>query len=159
LKKKQHWFFRIWVRDRAGALTSIASAFSNRGISIESVVGHGADPTAGCDGTVLVAFTCHKGDKDAMMRVIDRLSKVDKVEEHPYLGDYLRKTAVVKTRRELGPRDLATDTKFLTCEAMHNDSTGWTYFLGGPPNELDPILHELKEARVLLDQVYSITAL
>jgi len=66
---------------------------------------------------------------------------------------------VVKTRRELGPRDLATDTKFLTCEAMHNDSTGWTYFLGGPPNELDPILHELKEARVLLDQVYSITAL
>jgi acetolactate synthase small subunit len=54
----KHWFFRVWVRDRAGALTSIASAFSNRGISIESVVGHGADPTAGCDGTVLVAFTC-----------------------------------------------------------------------------------------------------
>ena len=156
---KKHWFFRVWVRDRAGALTSIASAFSNRGISIESVVGHGADPTAGCDGTVLVAFTCQEDEKDAMMRVLQRLSKVERVEEHPYLGDYLRKTAVVKTSRALGPRDLATDTKFLTFEAMHNDSTGWTYFLGGPPNELDPILLTLKESGVLLDQVYSITAL
>ena len=39
--EKKHWVFRVGVADRAGALTSIASAFSNRGISIETVVGHG----------------------------------------------------------------------------------------------------------------------
>ena len=64
--KKQHWFFRIWAYDRAGALTSIASAFSNGGISVESVVGHGADKSAGCDGTVLIAFKCSESEKDAI---------------------------------------------------------------------------------------------
>jgi acetolactate synthase small subunit len=158
-EKTQHWFFRVWVYDRAGALTSIASAFSNRGISVDSVVGHGSDKTSGCSGTVLVTFTCTRSDKEAMKRAVSRLSKVEKVEEHPYLSDNLRKTAVIKCNRALAPRDVAGETAFLTCEQMHKDSTGWTYFLGGSPAQLDPILHALKKGGVLVDQVYSITAL
>ena len=158
-KKEQHWFFRVWVYDRAGALTSIASAFSNRGISLDSVVGHGSDKVSGCAGTVLVTFKCGQNDKEAMKRIVSRLSKVEKVEEHPYLGDNLRKTTVIKTSRKLAPVDVAGETSFLTCEPMGHDSTGWTYFLGGSPAELDPILHRLKKSRILLDQVYSITAL
>ncbi|MBL7116170.1 MAG: ACT domain-containing protein [Kiritimatiellae bacterium] len=158
-KKKQHWFFRIWVYDRAGALTSIASAFSNRGISLDSVVGHGSDKSSGCAGTVLATFTCTEADKQAIKRVVSRLSKIERVEEHPYLGDNLRKTAVVKTERKLAPKDVVGETSFLTCELMSHNSTGWTYFLGGSPAQLDPILHRLKKSAILLDQVYSITAL
>ena len=157
--KTQHWFFRIWVYDRAGALTSIASAFSNRGISIDSVVGHGSDKSAGFAGTVLITFTCNVTEKQAIKRVVGRLSKIEKVEEHPYLGDHLRKTIVIKTSRKLAPIDVAGETSFVTCELMHNDSTGWTYFLGGSPAEIDPILLRIKKSRILLDQVYSITAL
>jgi acetolactate synthase small subunit len=159
LKKEQHWFFRIWVYDRAGALTSIASAFSNRSISLDSVVGHGSDKSSGCAGTVLVTFTCDEDEKEAIKRVIRRLSKIKKVEEHPYLGDNLRKTCVVKIKRKLAPMDVAGETTFLTCELMHHDSTGWTYFLGGSPAQLDPVVHKLKKAAMLVDQVYSITAL
>ena len=46
-EEKKHWVFRVHVADRAGALTSIASAFSNRGISIDTVVGHGHVLTPG----------------------------------------------------------------------------------------------------------------
>ncbi len=155
----QHWLFRIWVQDRAGALTSIASAFSNRGVSLDSVVGHGADKSEGCDGTVLATFTCTESEKEALKRVIGRLSKIRRVEEHPYLADHLRKTVVMKASRKLRPVDVAGETTFLTCEEMHHDSTGWTYFIGGSPNQLDPILRRMVRDGLLLDQVYSITAL
>jgi hypothetical protein len=158
-RKIKHWFIRIWVDDRAGSLTSIASAFSNRGISIDSVVGHGSDASAGFGGTVLVTFTCSEDEKEAIKRILGRLPKIKRVEEHPYLGDNLRKTVVAKTRRKLAPKDVAGESSFLTCELMYHDSTGWTYFLGGSPNQLDPILHRLKQQRLLVDQVYAITAL
>ncbi len=158
-RKIKHWFVRVWVDDRAGSLTSIASAFSNRGISIDSVVGHGSDASAGFGGTVLVTFTCTEDDKEAIKRILGRLSKVKKVEEHPYLGDNLRKTVVAKTNRMLAPKDVAGESRFLTCELMVHDSTGWTYFLGGSPYQLDPILQKLKRQRLLIDQVYAITAL
>ena len=158
-RKQQHWFLRVWIDDRAGALTSIASAFSNRGISIDSVVGHGADKAVGFDGTVLVTFRCNEDDKDAIKRVVRRLSKVKRVEEHPYLGENLRKAVVAKVKRELRPKDVAGETCFITCELMSKNSTGWTYFLAGSPNQLDPIVEKLEKSDLLLDQVYSITAL
>jgi len=34
--ERNHWVFRAHVLDRAGALTSIASAFSNEGVSIDT---------------------------------------------------------------------------------------------------------------------------
>ena len=49
---KRQWVFRAHVLDRAGALTSIASAFSNEGISIDTVVGHGFEKRAHVDGSV-----------------------------------------------------------------------------------------------------------
>ena len=56
--QKRHWVFRARVLDRAGALTSIASAFSNEGISIDTVVGHGLEAQAGVDGSVVMTFWC-----------------------------------------------------------------------------------------------------
>ena len=56
--ERRHWVFRAHVVDRAGALTSIASAFSNEGISIDTVVGHGVEKTAGVDGSVVLTCYC-----------------------------------------------------------------------------------------------------
>lgn len=157
--RTQHWFLRVWVHDRAGALTSIASAVSNRGVSIDSVIGHGADKSAGFAGTVLLTFRCNEDEKNAIKRVIRRLSKIKKVEERPYLSENLRKSAVVKVKRELYPKDVAGKTRFLTCELMKKDSTGWSYFLAGSPNQIDPVLRKLEKAGLCLDLAYSITAL
>lgn len=158
-EKKQHWVFRAHLLDRAGALTSIASAFSNEGISIDTVVGHGREAPAGLDGSAVMTFWCTEAEKDIMVRKIRRLSKVTGLEEHPYNSQFLRKSAVVTTTRRLAPRDVAGEQTFLTCELVHRDTDAWVYFLAGSPSELDPVLQALETQHVVKDIVYSIIGL
>ena len=157
-KERQHWVFRAHVVDRAGALTSIASAFSNEGISIDTVVGHGTEERTAVDGSVVLTFYCTEDEKDIMVRKVKRLSKVSQLEEHPYQSQSLRKSAIVSATRQLKPRDVAGDESFLTCEMVKKE-TLWTYFLAGSPSELDQILGRLAEAGVVKDIVYSIVGL
>jgi acetolactate synthase small subunit len=157
--EKKHWVFRVRVVDRAGALTSIASAFSNRFVSIDTVVGHGGDFSPDHDGTIVVTFWGTAGEKDEIVRVVQRLSKVISLEEHPYESENLRKSALIRVTRRLIPRDVAGRETFLTCELMGHKQEAWTYFVAGSPNELDPILQDLTEQGVLKDIVYSVVGL
>ena len=157
-EEKRHWVFRAHVADRAGALTSIASAFSNEGISIDTVVGHGTEERTLVGGSVVLTFYCTEQEKDIMVRKIKRLSKVTELEEHPYESQSLRKSAIVSTTRELKPRDVAGDESFLTCEMVQKEKL-WTYFLAGSPSELDQILARLAKEGIVKDIVYSIVGL
>ncbi len=157
--QKYHWVFRIRVVDRSGALTSIASAFSNEAISIDSVVGHGIEEQAEVEGSVVLTFFCSREEKDVMVRKIARLSKVIGLEERSYDSHILRKSAVILTTRALKPRDVAGETSFLTCELVNSDESGWTYFLAGSPSELDPVLETLGTSGAVRDIVYSIVGL
>jgi acetolactate synthase small subunit len=157
--KKKHWVFRVHVDDRAGALTSIASAFSNRGISIDTVIGHGHTLTSSRDGTVVVTCHCTEDEKDLMVRTVKRLSKVHALEEYPYESDILRKSAVIEVTRRLTPRDVAGRDTFLTCELVEEKRGIFTYFVAGSPYELDPIITGFIEKGILTDIVYSIIGL
>jgi acetolactate synthase small subunit len=156
---KKHWVFRVGVADRAGALTSIASAFSNRSISIDTVVGHGAAYTGFHDGAVVVTFWCTEAEKDVIVRVVERLSKVTHLEEHPYDSASLRKSAVIRVTRRLTPRDVAGRETFLTCELMKVEQGIHSYFVAGSPSEIDPILERFVEEGILADIVYSVVGL
>jgi len=158
-KQKKHWVFRAHVLDRAGALTSIASAFSNEGISIDTVVGHGLEAHAGVDGSVVMTFWCDEDEKDIMVRKVRRLSKVTGLEEHPYESQHLRKSAIVTVTRRLAPGDVAGEQTFLTCELVNQDAVSWVYFLAGSPSELDPVLERLEKEHIVKDIVYSIVGL
>jgi acetolactate synthase small subunit len=157
--EKRHWVFRAHVLDRSGALTSIASAFSNEGISIDTVVGHGLEAHAGVDGSVVMTFWCNEREKDIMVRKVRRLSKVTALEEHPYESQNLRKSAIVTAKRRLAPHDVAGENTFLTCELVNKGAETWTYFLAGSPSELDPILHKLEKESAVADIVYSVIGL
>ena len=158
-KKPGHWVFRAHVAERAGALTSIASAFSNEGISIDTVVGHGMVEHAGIVGSVVMTFHCSEEEKDIMVRKVRRLSKVKSVEEHPYESQSLRKSTIVRSTRRLAPRDVAGANSFLTSELVKSDPRGFIYFLAGSPSELDPVLERLEKEGVLTDIVYSVVGL
>ncbi len=158
-QQRQHWVFRVHVLDRAGALTSIASAFSNRGINLQTVVGHGAGKQAGREGTVYMTFRASAEQKDMMARVIRRSTKVTGLEERPYDSHSLRKSTVIRTTRRLAPRDVAGEEAFLTCELMDQDPKGWTYFLAGAPSELDPVLTKLESEGIVMDIVYTVMGL
>jgi len=157
--EKKHWVFRAHVYDRAGALTSIASVFSNEGVSIDTVVGHGFEERAGVDGSVVLTFRCSEAEKDVMVRKVKRLSKVIDLQEHPYESQSLRKSAVIRTARRLVPRDVAGDESFLTSELVKQDARGWVYLLAGSPSELDPVLEKLETAGAVKDIIYSILSL
>jgi acetolactate synthase small subunit len=158
-RDKKHWVFRVGVADRAGALTSIASAFSNRGISIDTVVGHGAPHPAAHDGTVVVTFWCTEAEKELIVRVVRELSKVTDLQEHPYDSESLRKSALVHVSRRLRPRDMAGRETFLTCELMREERGIFTYFIAGSPSELDPIISRFVQEGILADIVYSVVGL
>ena len=158
-KKKRHWVFRAHVYDRAGALTSISSAFSNQGISVGTVVGHGLEERAGVDGSVVLTFFCSRKEKDILVRKVKRLSKVIDLEEHPYESSSLRKSALITTNRKLVPKDVAGENTFLTSELVNKVPAGFVYFLAGSPSELDPILGQLETNGVVTDIVYSIMGL
>ena len=151
-----HWVFRAYVMDRAGALTSIASAFSNEGVSIDTVVGHGSEKLAGTDGSVVLTFFCSYEEKERMVRKVQRLSKVKRLEEHPYDSQSLRKAALIVTNRELKPRDVVGENTFLTSELVQTDSRGWRYLLAGSPRDLDPVLKRLESGKVVTDIIYSV---
>ena len=157
--ENSHWVFRAHVIDRAGALTSIASAFSNEGVSIDTVVGHGFEERAGVDGSVILTFYCSEQEKDVMVRKVKRLSKVRQLEEHSYESQSLRKSVLVKTSRKLKPRDVVGETAFLTSELISTDNKAWTYLLAASPHDLDPILERLENDGVVKDIVYSVLGL
>ena len=154
--EKKHWVFRVGVADRAGALTSIASAFSNRGISIETVVGHGSAYPGAPGGAVVVTFWCSQEEKREIVRVVERLSKVVSLEEHAYESEALRKSALVRVSRRLAPPDVAGREAFLTCELMQEKRGVFTYFLAGSPSELDRVLARFVEEGILSDIVFSV---
>jgi acetolactate synthase small subunit len=157
--EKHHWVFRAHVIDRAGALTSIASAFSNEGINIGTVVGHGIVEQANVEGSVVLTFFCSEMKKDVMVRKIRRLSKVIALEERPYDSRSLRKSVIVYTNRKLKPKDVAGENAFIICEMVNSDEEGFTYFLAGSPGELDPVLKRLEKGKVVVDMVYSIVGI
>ncbi len=157
--KKYHWVFRVHLLDRSGALTSIASAFSNEGINISTIVGHGIEEKAAVEGSVVITFYCSSQDKDVMVRKIKRLSKVINLEERPYDSHTLRKSVIMLTSRKLQPPDVAGKESFLICEPVNSDSNSWTYFLAGSPSDLDPVLRKLETSGIVKDIVYSIVSL
>ena len=156
---RSHWVFRAHVVDRAGALTSIASAFSNEGVSINTVVGHGVPEVGGIDGSVVLSFFCSEREKDVMVRKVKRLSKVVRLDEHSYESQSLRKSVIILAERKLKPRDVVGETAFLTSELVENDVRGWTYFLAGSPSDLDPVLERLESTGVVKNVVYSVLSL
>jgi acetolactate synthase small subunit len=152
----KRWVIRVRVADRAGALTSIASAFSNRGVSIDTVVGHSHALSSRQDGTVVVTFSCTEAEKDAIVRIVKLLSKVVALEEHPYESTSLRKGALIRVTRRLTPRDVAGREAFLTCELVREAQGGFVYFMAGSPYELDPVLTSFTDQRILADIVFSV---
>jgi len=153
----QHrWLFRAIVVNKVGAMTSIASAFSNRGISIDSIVAHGSEGTPGERGTVVITFRCTAPEKERVRREIERLSKVIRLEEHVYLQDYLRKGVVLLVKPDPRAARMIESNTSVTWDLIKDESIGRTYFIAGAPNQVDPLIDDLLAADLAVDIVYAI---
>ena len=91
MKKEEgnYWMFHVSTSDCAGALTSIAAAFSNDGVNILTVIGHGACPDK--KGVIEIGFESDEQTKDILVRKIKRLSKAISVREEKTSSEALSK--------------------------------------------------------------------
>ena len=87
--EKKYWMFHVTSSDCAGALTSVAAAFSNDGVNILTVIGHGACPDR--KGLIEIGFESDEQTKDVLVRKIKRLSKAISVKEEETTMDELQK--------------------------------------------------------------------
>lgn len=154
--ESRRWIFVIRLWDRPGALAAMASVFSDRGISLESIVGHGAAVESG-KGIIVVSFTATDRKKQMALRALERLSRVISVSEYTYESPNLRKTALVHLRRGF-PANLLK-SQGVVSELIGSDSENEIFLLAGLPATLDEVLERLEESKVLVDSVYSVIAL
>jgi ACT domain-containing protein len=87
--EKNYWMFHITTSDCAGALTSIAAAFSNEGVNILTIIGHGDCPDK--KGAIEIGFEGDEQTKDILVRKIKRLSKAISIREEKTSTDELAK--------------------------------------------------------------------
>ena len=87
--EKNYWMFYITTSDCAGALTSIAAAFSNEDVNILTIIGHGACPSK--KGVIEIGFESDDQTKDVLVRKIKRLSKAISIKEEETSSDELAK--------------------------------------------------------------------
>ena len=86
---KKYWMFHVTSSDCACALTSVAAAFSNDGVNILTVIGHGACPDR--KGLIEIGFESDEQTKDVLVRKIKILSKAISVKEEETTMDELLK--------------------------------------------------------------------
>ena len=140
----KHWVFRARVVHRAGALTSIASVFSNEGINIETIVGHGATQNGALQGSIIVTFQSTEAEKDVLLRKIKRLSKVIDIQVQPYESKDLRKSVIISVSRPLSPENGDNKISLVYHQRLGETLAGWLYFLAGSPNDLDGVMNRLE---------------
>ena len=74
------YYIRLMVVDRPGVIADISGALRDAEVSIESVLQHGRAPGE----AVPVVLTTHDGTEEAaMVRVLDRMEKLETVLEPP----------------------------------------------------------------------------
>ena len=150
------WVFRVEVQDRPGAMTSIASAFSNEGINLDTIAAHGAPSHVETTGTVVVTFHATEDDQEKMARKVKRLVKVLRLEMHPYTSTFVRKSALIVTSRPLDSNEIPVG---ITHEPLPTSQDQHAYFMTGAPSTLDALMDRLEESNTIQDLVYTVLAM
>ena len=154
------WLFAVKVRDRPGTLTAVASVFSNRGVSVQMLLGStlGAEP--GADISLFFVFEASERRMHTVLRTMGRLDNVTSVTPHPYDSDMLRAVAFV----HVDPRALSdvqqlpaiADGESVTFAPVLCDDEDETWILMAHPSRLESCLARLRDADALIDATITI---
>jgi acetolactate synthase small subunit len=92
----QRWIFVVRALDRPGSLTAAAAVFSNRGVSLEGILGSGIAPNTAEDGRLIFSFRATEPKQALLKKALERLSSVFCVDAYAYEDEHLRAIAVAK---------------------------------------------------------------
>lgn len=152
---ERRWVFVVKVLDKPGALTATASVFSNRGVSLEAILGSGIAATTEEDGRLIFRFLATDRKKEMLQRVLERLSKVVQVDTYLYDDPKLRAIAVIKACN-LDGIDLSSQA--VQTETISQTETSQTFLLTGATLAVEQVIETLRQQSRLLDVVMAAIA-
>lgn len=148
---EQRWVFVVRALDKPGTLTATAAAFSNRGVSLESILASGIAPTTLEDGRLILIFRATSEKKALLQRTLERLSIIFQVDAYTYEDERLRAIAVAK----LSPTAVIAPPQNYSVEDIATTDTGQTVMLTGAPPLIETAISELRDQGHLQDVVMS----
>ena len=149
----QRWIFVIRALDKPGTLTNAAAVFSNRGVSLEGVLGSGIDPVTVNDGHILFSFRATEQKQAMLKRSLERLTSIFRVDAYAYDDERLRAIAVAKLTPDarVGP-----DAEDLYVETItRNSEDEVMLLLSGRTTAVEEAITRFREQQQLKDVVMS----
>lgn len=151
---EQGWVFVVRVMNKPGSLMAIAAVFSNRGVSLEGVLGSSMTPATATDGRLILRFHATEHRKDILLRVLQRLDKVISVDA--YAESDARVTAIAIAK--VTPDSAVPDCVAVQAERVSQADDHQTILLTGNTQSIDGIIEQLRQQGLLLDVVISAIA-
>lgn len=152
---EQRWIFVVQALDKPGTLTAAAAVFSNRGISLEGILGSGIAPASTDGGRLIIRFRATLAKQKLLRQALERLASISHVGVYTENDQRLRAIAVAKlgTRAEVSCPPNAVMETILQTEAEH------TVMLTGTPAAVETALTEFRQQAQLLDVVTAYIAI
>ena len=150
----QRWVFVVQALDRPGTLTAAAAVFSNRGVSLEGILGSGIAPTTVEEGRVILSFRATAQKQKLLHRALERLSSIFQVTVYTDDDERLRAIAVAKL--QLDTAVTHNDDYFV--ETIAQTDTERMVMLTGTPLAVETALAQFRQQNQLTDVVMSYIA-
>ena len=148
----QRWVFVVRALDRPGTLTAAAAVFSNRGISLEGILGSGFDPTTVEDGRLIFNFRATPEKQALLRRALGRLPSIFHIDTYAFEDERLRAIAVA--RLSLSAK-LAHDDDGFYAETIAQTDTERLILLTGTPLAVEAAIAQFRQQDQLRDVVMS----
>ena len=149
----QRWVFVVKAQDKPGALTAAASVFSNRGVSLDTILGSGMTPVEAEGGRIVLSFCANEHRKDMLLRVLQRLSSILQVQAYPYSSPELRAIGVIRVDAKV---DVSASE--VQIEIISNQGDSKSILVTGGPPAVETMIESLREQNALLDVVITVMA-
>ena len=150
---EERWVFVVKAQDKPGALTAAASVFSNRGVSLETILGSDIGITKAQEGRIVISFWANERKKEMLLRALQRLSVVLQVQAYPYSSPELRAIGVARVAAKADLSGFEVQIDIISEQA---DSK--SILVTGNPPAVETVIETLREQNALLDVFTSVMA-
>ncbi|MBD3885528.1 hypothetical protein IFO70_27810 [Phormidium tenue FACHB-886] len=152
----QRWVFVVKCLDKPGVLTAAASVFSNRGISLEAVLGSGIAATSIETGRLILSFHATQRKKEMLLSALTRLSGVLQVSDYPFDDPTLRSIAIAKVSNS---QTVELNLDLIQTETISETAEGRLLLLTGSTAAVESVIETLRQRSMLLDLVTAAIAI
>lgn len=162
----KRWVFVVKALNQPGTLTAAASVFSNRGVSLEGILGSGIHAETVEDGRMLFCFWATVEKKELLLRSLQRLPSIAHVADYLYEDNRIRAIAIVKLAPpgdgEAGAPPSQPDIHLpdlgqtLHVETIEKGADFTLLLISGAPEVVKSVIQAFRKQQQLSDVVMSV---